>query len=66
MLTGSSSFLLTIDWSLDGSLLQTNDANREILYWKITDSIVDINKSKQAASAKVLLEVSAAGASAAA
>ena len=52
MLTGSSSFLLTIDWSLDGSLLQTNDANREILYWKITDSIIDINKSKQAASAK--------------
>ena len=38
MLTGPSSFLLTIDWSLDGKYLQTNDASREILYFHVKSS----------------------------
>jgi WD40 repeat protein len=35
MLTGPSSFLLTIDWSMDGNYIQTNDGSREILYFHI-------------------------------
>ena len=55
MMTGSSSFVQTIDWSLDGTLLQTNDANREILYWKVPSNLLNVVKSKQVPAAKDII-----------